>query len=51
MSYPLGTYDDPDAPWNEPEYVECPDCEGEGCIECNYTGVMSTQDYISWQQY
>ena len=47
MSYPLGTADDPLAPWNEPDYIECPECEGEGCIECNYTGEVP-ENYKEW---
>ena len=34
--YPLGAQYDPRAPWNQPDPVTCPDCDGEGCI---YTAI------------
>lgn len=51
--YAPGTENDPRAPWNQPEPVECPRCKGTGkgpaglavgtdneCIECDGEGVV-----------
>jgi DnaJ-class molecular chaperone len=34
-NYPPGAANDPNAPYNQPEPVECPDCGGEGTISCS----------------
>lgn len=57
--YPPGAENDPRAPWNQPEPVECPRCDGSGkepneydgdpdggadCTQCEGEGVVDPRE-------
>lgn len=58
--YPPGAEHDPNAPWNQPDPVDCPECGGTGttidltatgpedreypCYRCDGTGVVDPGD-------
>lgn len=51
--YPPGAEHDPNAPWNQPDPVECPWCSGTGvpgddplgkCFHCSGGGLVDPRD-------
>lgn len=48
---PLGAEYESDAPWNEPERITCPDCDGRGEWFTRYDEVTDTTEDIEWEEY